>query len=134
MSQITVRSSSGGGNSSAVITFGLSLTTQNPAPVLSNVIRFRSPYDFTPTEWKISAMNGTEIEFDIWKDSLNWPTFSSASICNSSYPALISGSDSASGSCSTWETIAKDDYLTIFIRSGTSLANEIVMQVKGDVA
>lgn len=113
------------------ITYNLLLPSQNPTPEVGVSIRFRALNDFTPSEWKVSALNGTNIEFDIWVSSSGWPSFTSDSICNGSYPSLISGSDNASNSATTWDPILKDDFCVIYIRSGDSLENQIVLQILG---
>lgn len=116
------------------ITFNLTLPQQNPTPATGPIIRFRALSNFIPQEWKISANNGTEIEFDVWRGSSNWPTFTSDSICNGNLPSLISGSDSASSSATDWDAIDKDDYLVIIVNSGSAIENKIVLQILGLVS
>lgn len=108
------------------------LPIQNPTPTIGHLIRLRALSDFIPQEWNLSAMSGTDIEFDILVSSSGWPVFSSDSICNSDYPSLVSSSDTATGSATTWDTINKDDYIIITIRSGASIPNLITLQILGD--
>jgi hypothetical protein len=95
------------------------------------VLRFRAPYDFQPSEWKMSSLTGGDIQMDIWRNAAGWSSFSSDSICNAVYPELVSSSTSGAGSAATWDPIDKDDYISIYVNTTTTLA-DCILQVLGD--
>lgn len=94
-------------------------------------LRFRAPYDFQASEWFLSSLTGGDVQLDLLRDAAGWPVFTSASICNTAYPELISGSNAASGSATTWDPIDKDDYIVILI-STVSALEDFTLQVIGD--